>query len=75
MSALVVVSLLELRFVGCVGASESTKAPVVKLVEPSADSLPAASLALTATLYEVSGLRPDKLYDVLVVVPSIVPST
>ena len=44
-------------------------------MEPSTDSLPAASFALTPTLYEVSGLRPDKLYDVLVVVPSIVPST
>ena len=74
-SALVVVSLLELRFVGCVGDSESTKAPVVKLVVASADSLPAASFALTPTLYEVSGLRPDRLYDVLVVEPSIVPST
>ena len=75
MSALVVVSLLELRFVGCVGACESTKAPVVKFVVPSPDSLPAASFAFTPTLYEVSGLRPVRLYEVLDVDPSNVPFT
>ena len=75
MSALVVVSLLELRFVGSFGACESTKAPVVKLVVPSPDSLPAASFALTPTLYEVSGLRPVRLYEVLAVDPFSEPFT
>ena len=42
---------------------------------PSPDSLPAASFAFTPTLYEVSGLRPVRLYEVLAVEPSNTPST